>query len=143
MGTQGNLEDVKSAAFIRQEESAEAVFENSAGLDGLIMATADGEYRTVADDINLAVGAGWDGRISRSIVSFDISSLPQRVTITRAYLQVQQRAGFGRPWDDSEWNMSINRGSRKIEHPGLIYRPGSTSHWPNHRRSKTYFHPAA
>lgn len=110
MDTQGNLEAVKSSAFIRQEEPTEAVFENIAGLDGFIMATVNGEYRTVADDIHLAVGAGWDGRISRSIVSFDTSSLPQRATITRAYLQVQQRAGFGRPWDGAELKIDVKTG---------------------------------
>jgi hypothetical protein len=110
MDTQGNLEDVKSALFVRQGEPTHAVFENIVGTDGFIMATADGKYRTVADDINLAVGAGWDGKISRTIVSFDTSSLPQGATITRAYIQVRQCSGFGRPWDHSELKIDVKTG---------------------------------
>lgn len=110
MGPQGNLEDVKSAEFIRQEESMQAVFENIAGVDGYIKATTDGAYRTVVDDINLAVGVGWDGRISRSIVSFDTSSLPQGATITRAYIQVHRSDGFGRPWDDAKLKIDVKTG---------------------------------
>ncbi len=110
MDKMGNLEDVKSATFVREEEPTEAVFENMAGVDGFIMATGDGAYRTVADDIQLAVGAGWDGRISRAIVSFDTSSLPQRATVTRAYLQVRMSYSFGRPWDDSELKIDVKTG---------------------------------
>ncbi len=106
----GNLEAVKSAEFILQKEPHQAVFENIADIDGYIKATAAGDSRSVVDDVNLAVGAGWDGMISRAIVSFDTSSIPQRADITRAYLQVRHSSGYGNPWAYALLKIDVNHG---------------------------------
>lgn len=107
---QGNLEDVKSAFFRRHTAPKQAIFENMAGLDGYIKASVDGTSRSVVDHINLAVGAGWDGKISRTIISFDTSSLPQTATITRAYLQVRYSFGSSNPWDGRQLKIDVKTG---------------------------------
>jgi pimeloyl-ACP methyl ester carboxylesterase len=107
---QGNLEAVKSVLFTRGSARRQAVFENIADVDGYIKANPDGSFRSVVDYVNLAVGAGWDGRISRSIVSFDTSSLPQAAVITRACLQVKCDYVMGDPWEGRQLQIDVKRG---------------------------------
>ena len=110
MDKQGNLEPVKSTHFSRQAVPYQAVFENIAGVDGYIKANVDGTSRSVVDYINLAIGAGWDAKISRTIVSFDTSSLPQAASITKAYLQVKCDFTIGNPWDGRQLQIDVKTG---------------------------------
>ncbi|MBU1170654.1 MAG: alpha/beta fold hydrolase [Proteobacteria bacterium] len=107
---QGNLEDVTTAEFIRQTEPQLRVFENIADIDGYIKASVDGANRSVVDDAGLAVGAGWDGMISRAIVSFDTSPLPQGADIKRAYLQIKHQSGFGNPFENARLTIDVKKG---------------------------------
>lgn len=107
---QGNLGEVKSAFFIHDTEPKRVVFENIAGVDGYIKAMPDGTFRSVVDSTELAIGAGWDGRISRSIISFDTSGLPQTANITQAWLQVRYFAGWGNPWDGRDLKIDVKTG---------------------------------
>lgn len=107
---QGNLEEVKSAHFSRQTEPHRVVFDNIAGVDGYIKADPDGTSRSVVDYINLAIGAGWDAKISRAIVSFDTSSLPPAANIVRACLQVRYNSGVGQPWQDRQLQIDVKSG---------------------------------
>ncbi|MGD8836785.1 MAG: alpha/beta fold hydrolase [Desulfobacteraceae bacterium] len=110
MDKQGNLEDVKSAVFSLQAAPKQVIFENIANVDGYIKANVDGTARSVVDHLNLAIGAGWDGKISRTIVSFDTSDLPQAATIIRAYLQVKYDFAIGNPWDGRQLQIDVKTG---------------------------------
>jgi hypothetical protein len=110
MDPQGNLEEIKSALFSRQSAYKQAIFENIADVDGYIKAKRDGTERSVVHHFNLAVGAGWDAKISRAIVSFDTSSLPQAAAITRAYVQVKYDYAIGDPWNDRQLQIDVKNG---------------------------------
>ncbi|MBU0994983.1 MAG: alpha/beta fold hydrolase [Proteobacteria bacterium] len=108
--TQGNMEDIKSVDFVRQTGPRKMTFENMADIDGYIKATPEDDYRSVVSEVHLAVGAGWDGRISRAIVSFDTANIPQGATITRAYLQVKYHSGYGNPWENATLKIDVKTG---------------------------------
>ncbi len=108
--TQRNLENVKSVSFVLKTGPQKMIFENIPDIDGYIKATTDGAHRSVVDDAQLAVGSGWDRRISRAIVSFDTSAIPQAATISRAYIQVKYHSGFGDPWANASLKIDIKNG---------------------------------
>lgn len=69
--------------------------------DGYVKAAADGSgaaVGTLEDLSGLALGRGTDGKVNRSLVSFDTSGIPVGKVITRAWLTVTRSSGSGDPW---------------------------------------------
>lgn len=102
---QGNLEPVKRAAFTITWQLQQMVFDNKPHRSGYVKADADGSGALVGTFHHLAIGAGRDGKDCRAILSFDTSSLPDNVSISKAFLQVKMHALSGNVW----------HGQRRIE----------------------------
>ncbi|MFE7409718.1 extracellular catalytic domain type 2 short-chain-length polyhydroxyalkanoate depolymerase [Streptomyces laurentii] len=69
--------------------------------DGYVKAAADGSgaaVGTLEDLYGLALGRGTDGKVNRTLLSFDTSRVPAGKEITRAYLTVDRSSGAGDPW---------------------------------------------
>ncbi|MDT9686896.1 PHB depolymerase family esterase [Streptomyces sp. P9(2023)] len=69
--------------------------------DGYVKAAADGTGAAVGpleDTYGLALGRGTDGKVNRTLLSFDTSGIPAGKEITRAYLTVARSSGSGDPW---------------------------------------------
>ncbi|MET9954269.1 PHB depolymerase family esterase [Streptomyces sp. NPDC006339] len=69
--------------------------------DGYVKAAADGSgaaVGTLEDAYGFAVGRGSDGKVNRTLLSFDTSRIPAGKEITRAYLTVTRSSGSGDPW---------------------------------------------
>ncbi|MFD6972094.1 poly(3-hydroxybutyrate) depolymerase [Streptomyces sp. NPDC059949] len=69
--------------------------------DGYVKAAADGSGAAVGpleDSYGLALGRGTDGKVNRTLLSFDTSRIPAGKEITRAYLTVSRSSGSGDPW---------------------------------------------
>ncbi|WP_329112595.1 extracellular catalytic domain type 2 short-chain-length polyhydroxyalkanoate depolymerase [Streptomyces sp. NBC_01353] len=69
--------------------------------DGYVKAAADGSgpaVGTLEDSSGLALGRGTDGKVNRTLLSFDTSKIPAGKEITRAYLTVNRSSGSGDPW---------------------------------------------
>ncbi|MBT2441842.1 poly(3-hydroxybutyrate) depolymerase [Streptomyces sp. ISL-36] len=69
--------------------------------DGYVKASADGSgaaVGTMEDSYGLALGRGTDGKVNRTLLSFDTSRIPAGKEITRAYLTVSRSSGSGDPW---------------------------------------------
>ncbi|MFD5371866.1 PHB depolymerase family esterase [Streptomyces sp. NPDC127103] len=69
--------------------------------DGYVKAAADGSgaaVGTLEDAYGLALGRGTDGRVNRSVVSFDTSRIPAGKEVSRAWLTVTRSSGSGDPW---------------------------------------------
>lgn len=69
--------------------------------DGYVKAAADGSgaaLGTLEDSLGLALGRGSDGKLNRTLLSFDTSAIPAGKEITRAYLSVTRSSGSGDPW---------------------------------------------
>lgn len=78
-----------------------AVLSSTDAEDGYVKAAADGSgaaVGTLEDSYGLAVGRGADGRVNRSVVSFDTSRIPAGAEVTRAWLTVARSGGSGDPW---------------------------------------------
>ncbi|MCY1081758.1 extracellular catalytic domain type 1 short-chain-length polyhydroxyalkanoate depolymerase [Archangium lansingense] len=75
-------------------------FSSIAADDGYVKANADGTSPAVGTITTPAVGKGTDGKLNRSIFSFDTSSLPDTATIMRASLKVTLSSSSGDPWAD-------------------------------------------
>ncbi|MEU7015714.1 PHB depolymerase family esterase [Streptomyces sp. NPDC046385] len=69
--------------------------------DGYVKAVADGTgaaVGTLEDSLGFALGRGTDGKVNRTLLSFDTSAVPAGKEITRAYLTVARSSGSGDPW---------------------------------------------
>ncbi|MFI8966100.1 poly(3-hydroxybutyrate) depolymerase [Streptomyces sp. NPDC053493] len=69
--------------------------------DGYVKAAADGSgaaVGTLEDTYGYALGRGTDGKVNRTVLSFDTSRIPAGKEITRAYLTVTRAGGSGDPW---------------------------------------------
>ncbi|MFD3727592.1 PHB depolymerase family esterase [Streptomyces sp. NPDC058671] len=81
--------------------SGRAVLSSTDAEDGYVKAAADGSgaaIGTLEDVSGLALGRGTDGRVNRSLVSFDTSRIPAGKEVTRAWLTVTRSGGSGDPW---------------------------------------------
>ncbi|WP_206050831.1 PHB depolymerase family esterase [Nocardioides speluncae] len=77
------------------------VFSNDDSRDGYVKASADGSAATVGTldgTYGLAVGRGADGKHSRTVLSFDTSSLPDDAVVESARLSVTHASDSGDPW---------------------------------------------
>ncbi|MGW7432390.1 extracellular catalytic domain type 2 short-chain-length polyhydroxyalkanoate depolymerase [Streptomyces sp. NPDC054861] len=75
--------------------------------DGYVKAAADGSgaaVGTLEDTLGLALGRGTDGKVNRTLLSFDTSRIPAGKEITRAYLTVRRGSGSGDPWSSPAGN---------------------------------------
>ncbi|MFF0754325.1 poly(3-hydroxybutyrate) depolymerase [Streptomyces sp. NPDC004267] len=75
--------------------------------DGYVKAAADGSgaaVGTLEDLYGFALGRGTDGRVNRTLLSFDTSRIPAGKQITRAYLSVTRSSGAGDPWSSPAGN---------------------------------------
>jgi poly(hydroxyalkanoate) depolymerase family esterase len=84
-----------------------AVFAGDDAHDGYVKAAADGSgasVGTLEGVYGLASGRGADGRLNRSVLSFDTSALPDDATVTGAHLTVTRSYGAGDPWNDPAGN---------------------------------------
>lgn len=97
-------------------EPGTVVFPNSDNRDGYVKAGADGSgpaVGTLEGSLGLAVGRGADGKHSRTVLSFDTSSLPDDAVIESAHLTVTHASGGGDPWASPVGNslaVDIRRG---------------------------------
>ncbi|GAA3387272.1 extracellular catalytic domain type 2 short-chain-length polyhydroxyalkanoate depolymerase [Streptomyces roseoviridis] len=69
--------------------------------DGYVKAAADGSgaaVGTLEDTYGFALGRGSDGKVNRTLLSFDTSRIPAGKEVTRAYLTVTRSSGSGDPW---------------------------------------------
>ncbi|MER7519218.1 PHB depolymerase family esterase [Streptomyces sp. NPDC126499] len=69
--------------------------------DGYAKAAADGSgaaVGTLEDVYGFALGRGSDGKVNRTLLSFDTSRIPAGGEVTRAYLTVTRSSGSGDPW---------------------------------------------
>lgn len=84
--------------------------------DGYVKAAADGSgaaVGTLEDTYGLALGKGTDGKVNRTLLSFDTSRIPAGKEITRAYLTVARGSGSGDPWASPAGNrllVDVTRG---------------------------------
>jgi poly(hydroxyalkanoate) depolymerase family esterase len=87
-----------------------AVFPGDDAHDGYVKAAADGSGASVGaleGSYGLASGRGADGRLNRTVLSFDTSSLPDDATVTGAHLTVTRSYGSGDPWNDPAGNRLV------------------------------------
>jgi poly(hydroxyalkanoate) depolymerase family esterase len=91
-------------------------FDNEDANDGYVKANADGSGAVVGtyeSSFGLASGRGADGKLNRSVLSFDTSSLPDGAQIVSATLSVAYRSASGDPWSQPAGNrllIDVRRG---------------------------------
>ncbi|MET9438355.1 PHB depolymerase family esterase [Streptomyces sp. NPDC006551] len=84
-----------------QPETGRVTLESVDAEDGYVKAATDGSGATVGtmeDGYGLALGRGTDGRVNRTLLSFDTSRIPAGKEIVRARLTVNRGSGSGDPW---------------------------------------------
>lgn len=64
-----------------------------------VKANSSGGALEIGNQAGYALGTGWDGKNSRSILSFDTSQLPDNAAIERVTLTVTRASGLGSPWN--------------------------------------------
>lgn len=79
-------------------------FTSIAAEDGYVKAFADGTSAAVGTLSALAVGRGTDGKLNRTILSFDTASLPDGATVTAATVTVTYSSSSGNAWNDPAGN---------------------------------------
>ena len=93
-----------------------AEFSNEDANDGYVKANADGSapaVGTLEAYSGLALGRGADGKLNRSLLSFDTSSLPDGATLVSATVTVAYRSASGDPWSNPAGNtlvIDVNNG---------------------------------
>ncbi|QDH70273.1 extracellular catalytic domain type 1 short-chain-length polyhydroxyalkanoate depolymerase [Marilutibacter alkalisoli] len=88
-------------------EPVTLTFDNEDASDGYVKAWANGdapEVGTLEAWMGLAIGRGTDGKLNRSLLSFDTSAIPDSATITAATLTVTYRSAYGDPWGNPAGN---------------------------------------
>lgn len=63
-----------------------------------VKANASGGALEIGNQAGYALGTGWDGKNSRSLLSFDTSQIPDNAVIERVTLGVTRTSGLGSPW---------------------------------------------
>ncbi len=63
-----------------------------------VKANASGGAIEIGNQAGYALGTGWDGKNSRSVLSFDTSQIPDDAVIGRVTLTVTRASGLGSPW---------------------------------------------
>ncbi|EWY35741.1 hypothetical protein N825_36035 [Skermanella stibiiresistens SB22] len=91
---QGHTEPVKTAAFSIVPETHKAVIASDPDKDGHVRANADSTDAVIGTFRNLAIGTRSD-KDSRAILHFDTSALPDNITVTRAYLEIEPHSVAG------------------------------------------------
>ena len=84
-----------------------ATFPSEAANDGYVKANADGSspaVGTLESSYGLAIGRGVDGKLNRTLLSFDTSSLPDGATIVSATVVLTYRSASGDPWSNPPGN---------------------------------------
>ena len=84
-----------------------ATFASEAANDGYVKANVDGSspaVGTLEGTYGLAIGRGVDGKLNRTLLSFDTSSLPDGATIVSATVTLTYRSASGDPWANPAGN---------------------------------------
>ena len=63
-----------------------------------VKANASGGALEIGNQAGYALGTGWDGKNSRSLLSFDTAQIPDNAVIERVTLGVTRASGLGSPW---------------------------------------------
>jgi hypothetical protein len=82
-------------------------FPGIAAEDGYVKAFSDGSSPAVGTITTLAIGRGTDGKLNRSLLSFDTSSLPDGAIVTAATVTVTYASGSGNPWSNPAGNTMV------------------------------------
>lgn len=84
-----------------------ATFSSELANDGYVKANLDGgapAVGTLEGSYGLAIGRGADGKLNRTLLSFDTSSLPDGATIVSASVTLTYRSASGNPWGSPAGN---------------------------------------
>lgn len=82
-------------------------FAGIAAEDGYVKAFSGGGSPAVGTISALAVGRGTDGKLNRTILSFDTSSLPDGAIVVAATVTVTYASGSGSPWSNPAGNTMV------------------------------------